>query len=238
VVLPPGALLTLILLGAALLHWSALRVSFFADDFMFLEQVRSRSFLGALLSPDPISNFFRPVGRQLYFWLIGHLSSESPAAFHAVNLVVFLGLLSLLFVVVRRLAGVAAATVACAFLALHYAADVPLRWVSGSQELLAVAGALGAIALHLSGRRVAAAAVMLLALLSKESVALAPLVAIAADRVRQPSWRRAFARGWPMAAALGVWGALWVITAHQRRATSGSGSRRSGSSPCSRTWSM
>ena len=50
--------------------------------------------------------------------------------------------LALLFVLVRRLAGVRAAAIGVAFLALHYAADVPLLWVSDTQDLLATAGAL------------------------------------------------------------------------------------------------
>src|SRR6185503_15758159 len=140
IVIPPGAALALILLGATMLHWTALRLPFFADDFLFLQQVRGRSPLNALALPDAIGNFFRPVGRQLYFWILGTLSGESPFAFHLANLVLFLGLIALLFVIVRRMAGTVGAVVASSFVALHYAADVPLRWVSGSQDLLAVCG--------------------------------------------------------------------------------------------------
>jgi hypothetical protein len=215
---PPGLVLALILLGAALLHRGALGLPFFADDYLFLEQVRGRSLLGALTAPDAISNFFRPVGRQLYFWLIGRLAGESPRAFHAVNLVLFLGIVVLLFAVVRRLVGGVAAAVAAAFLALHYAADVPLRWVSGSQDLLAVLGALAAIALHLAGRRAWAAAALLAALLAKEAVVLTPLIAAAADRRPGERWRATLVRAWPLALATAAWVTLWLLTAPQRRA--------------------
>jgi hypothetical protein len=215
--IPTGLVLALILLGAALLHRGALGLPFFADDYLFLEQVRGRSLLGALTAPDAISNFLRPVGRQLYFWLVGHLSGESPLAFHAVNLVLFVGIISLLFAIVRRLAGSVAAAVAAAFLALHYAADVPLRWVSGSQDLLALLGALGAIALYLAGRRTLAAAALLAALLAKETVVLTPLIAAVADRRPGERWRTSVVRAWPLALATVAWMALWLLTVPQRR---------------------
>ncbi|HKQ57269.1 MAG TPA: hypothetical protein VJY35_05330 [Candidatus Eisenbacteria bacterium] len=216
IVVPPGAVLALILLGATMLHWTALRLSFFADDFLFLQQVRGRSPLSVLALPDAIGNFFRPVGRQLYFWTLGTLSGESPLAFHVANLILFLGLIALLFLIVRRMAGTVAAAVASSFVALHYAADVPLRWVSGSQDLLAVCGALGAIVLHLSGRRWWAAPVLLLALLSKETVILTPLIAAALDRRAEEPWRAALRRAWPLAAAVAAWAALYIATLPQR----------------------
>ncbi len=215
--LPAGFVLALIFLGVALLHAGALRLPFFADDYLFLEQVRGRSPIAALTAPDAISNFFRPVGRQLYFWLLAHLTGESPRAFHAANLVLFLGIIALLFAIVRRLAGTVAAAVAASFLALHYAADVPLRWVSGSQDLLAVLGALAAIALHLAGRRAWAAAALLVGLLAKEAVVLTPLIAAAADRRSGEGGRATLVRAWPLAAATAAWAALWLLTAPQRR---------------------
>jgi hypothetical protein len=214
--LPPWSILTLILFGAIILHRSALRLPFFADDYLFLEQVRGRSLLAALMAPDGIGNFFRPVGRQLYFWVVGHVSGESPRAFHAVNLGLFLGILALLFAIVRRLAGNVAAAVAASFLALHYAADVPLRWVSGSQDLLAVLGALAAIALHLAGRRAFAAVALLVGLLAKEAVVFTPLIAAAADWRPGERWRVPVVRAWPLAAATALWAAVWLATQPQR----------------------
>lgn len=189
---------------------------FFADDYLFLEQVRGRSLLGALTAPDPIANFFRPVGRQLYFWLLAQASGESPRVFHIANLALFLGIVAALFTIVRRVAGPVAGTIAAAFVALHYAADVPLRWVAGSQDLLAVLGALGAIGLHLAGRRMWAAAALLLALLSKETVVLTPLIAAAVARRKGEPWRAALIRAWPLGVAVALWAGAWLVTAPRR----------------------
>src|SRR5437870_5776905 len=162
----PWAALVLILAAAAAIQVSAVGLPFFADDWLFLDQVRFRSLPAALLSRDPLGNFVRPVGRQLWFWIISRLG-ESPAVAHALNLALFLVVVALLFVVARRAAGTRAATIAAALLALHYAADVPVRWVSGSQDLLAAVAALGAIALCLAGRTWPAAAALAVGLLSK-----------------------------------------------------------------------
>ena len=140
----------LVLLGAVWLQVSALRLPFFADDYLFLDQLRGRSLWAAWTSPDPLRNFWRPVGRQFYFWLVA-LMGESPLAAHLLNLLLFAGIVALLFVLARRLAGPRAAAIAASVIALHYAADVPVRWASGSQDLIAVAGALGALCLVARG---------------------------------------------------------------------------------------
>jgi hypothetical protein len=210
--LPWPAVLGLILLATAWLQRAALRAPFFADDFLFLDQVRNRPLWAALTAPDPIGNFVRPVGRQLHFWLLAHAGGESPVVFHAANLTLFLGVITLLFLVTRRLAGTVAAAIAAAFVALHYAADVPLLWASGSQDLLALVGALGTLALFLSGRRALAALALLAGLLSKETVLLTPLVAALAARRHGEPWRSSLMRAWPLGLAVAAWAALWGAT--------------------------
>ena len=202
-------MLALILLATAWLQRGALHAPFFADDFLFLDQARDRPLWAALTTPDPIGNFVRPVGRQLHFWLLARASGESAVVFHAANLTLFLGVVTLLFLVTRRLAGTVAAAFAAAFVALHYAADVPLIWASGSQDLLALAGALGALALFLSGRRALAAVALLGGMLSKETVLLTPLVAALAARRAGEPWRRSLVRAWPLGLAVAAWAVLW-----------------------------
>jgi hypothetical protein len=220
------AALALVLAGAAWLQAGVARAPFFADDFLFLDQVRLRSLWTALAGRDPIGNFVRPVGRQLWFWLLSHVGHESPLVFHLAGLALFLGALALLFTIARRLAGPVAATIATAFVALHYAADVPLLWAAGSQDLLALTGALAALALFLGGRRAWAAVALLLALLSKETVLLTPLVAALAARRAGEPWRASARRAWPLALAVGAWAALWLaLAAHSagaRQAVGGS----------------
>jgi hypothetical protein len=205
--------LALVLAAAFALHAPALRLPFFADDFLFLDQARHHPLLATLTAPDPIGNFYRPVGRQLYFWLLSHAGAESPRAAHAVNLGLLLVAIALLHDVARRLAGARAALVAAALVALHYASDVPVRWASGSQDLLAVTLGLAALSLHLAGRRFPAAAALLLAALSKEVVLLTPLVALLAARRRGEPWRDAARRAWPLGAAIAAWALIVLLAA-------------------------
>lgn len=212
--------LALVLFGTVVLYLPALHTAFFADDYLFLDQVRGRSLWDALLAPDPLSNFFRPVSRQLYFWLVAGATHESPFAFRVGNLITLLGVVTLLWALVRRLAGDRAAMFAAAFLALHYCADVPVRWACGSQELLSVLGALAALLLHTSGRRRWAGVAMLFAALSKEVVLLTPVIAIVADRRARESWLDATKRAWPMVVAILLWG-LCFLAMPARRAAQG-----------------
>src|SRR2546428_3347028 len=94
-------------------------------------------------APDPIGNYFRPVSRPLYYWLLARAGGESPLAFLVVNAALAALVVALLFLLVRRLAGTRAAALGSAFLVLHYALDVPVSWAAGAQDLLAVAGVLG-----------------------------------------------------------------------------------------------
>jgi hypothetical protein len=58
--LPAPFVIALVLGAALVLQARALQDPFFADDYLFLDQVRLRSLTAALTSPDPIGNFFRP----------------------------------------------------------------------------------------------------------------------------------------------------------------------------------
>jgi hypothetical protein len=213
-----GWLLGGIVAAALALHASVLRAPFFADDYLFLEQVRGRSLGQALTSPDPIGNFLRPVGRPLYFWLVARLGGEEPAIFHGVNLALFLALVVVLFLLVRRLAGTGIAAFAGAFVAFHYAADVPLLWVSGSQDLLATLGAVSALYLHVRGHRAGAAAALGIGLLSKEHVFVAPVIAVLAGTPVDRAWWPAARRSWPLFAVTAIWAGVWLATAPGRPA--------------------
>jgi len=205
-----------ILLAAVWIHRDALRAPFFADDYLFLDQARGRSVGATLAAHDPLGNYLRPVSRQLAFWTLGRAGGESPVAFHVAGLALLVLSLALLFVLVRSRLSTRGAAIATAFVALQHAADVPVLWASGLQDLMAVAGALAALALHTAGRRVAAAVVLLAALLSKETVALAPVVAVALDRRAGERWSSAARRAAPLFAAVAAWAALWLATGARR----------------------
>ena len=202
------------------LHWRALAAPFFADDWLFLDMVRSRSLLGALLAHDPIGNYFRPLGRAVWFWLLAHASGESPVVFHAANLALFLSCVVMLWLLARRVAGERAALAAAAVLALSYAADVPLRWASGSQELVAVTLALGAMLAFVSGRRAVATVLFLLAPLAKEIVAFAVIPAALLARQPREPWRTTALRAWPALAATAAWAAIAVTAAARHQGAS------------------
>ena len=207
------------LLGvAAIARPGALKSPFFADDWLFLDQARARSLIATLASPDPIGNFARPLGRQVWFWLMGHVSGESADFFHLASLAVFVTAVGLLFRLGWRLGGVAAGAIAAAFLALHYAADVPLTWACGSQDLLAVALGIGSILAYVEGRRGRAATLLFLGLLSKEVIVLAPLAAVALARRPGEPWRHALRRAWPFAIAWLAWLTVLAIAALRGRA--------------------
>ena len=208
-------ILAFILMGSFILQASTLTVPFFADDYVFLDFVRFKSLWQSVLSPDPLNNYFRPLGRQVYFWLNAHISNESPVFFHSVNLSLFFLSLGLLFSIGKRMASMAAGAVAAGFLALHYAVDLPLRWASGSQDLLATAGALVAIRLFLARRQWLAAPVLFLALLCKEVVVFTPLIAILLGRWEGESWKRAAYRTLPLFLVLIPWAIMWHLFGSQ-----------------------
>ena len=206
------AALGLLFLALLLVQLDGITRPFFADDYLFLEQVRGRG-LAALASHDAIGNFVRPVSRAGWFGLLAPLSGESPAFFHVANLVVFAAALSLLFDLVRRRLGALAGIAAAAFVGLHYAADVPVRWASGSQDLLAIAFALLAIDLHVRGRTWPAAVALALALFSKEVVAGTVVLAIFAAHGSGTPWRATVRRALPLLGVTGAWAAVWLVAA-------------------------
>ena len=211
--------LLFVLLSAVWLHSSVVRKPFFADDYFFLEQVRGRSLAAALATPDPLGNFLRPVGRQLYFWTVSRLGSESPVAFHVAGLFVFLTTLVIFHRLARHLGGPVVALTATALIAFHYAADVPLGWASGSQDLLAVLFATVAVFLHVRRRHALSAVALALGLLSKESVALTAAVAMAADFRPGERWTHAMRRATGLVVITGLWAVWWVVTLKSRPAT-------------------
>src|SRR5204863_281398 len=112
---------------------------------------------GAVLSPDPTGDAFRPVGRQLHFWLVGHLCGASPVAAHVANLGLFLTVLALLAWIAVRLVGPYAAILTVALAGMSYALEVPVLSASGAQYLIALAAALASSVFYVKGARQTAA---------------------------------------------------------------------------------
>lgn len=121
----------------------------------------------------------------LGWWAERGVHGMSPAGFHLVNLLVHLVSIALLHRLLVRLAQTErAAAIAAGLFALHPIVVEPVAWVTGRKDLQATALLLGSL-LVLLGRRgqaitpariAAASGLALLAILSKPTTAVAPLL--------------------------------------------------------------
>jgi len=203
-----GGALAAALAATLALQAGALRSPFFADDWLFLDATRGHGLVAALTAPDPIGNFARPVGRQLWFWMMDRAGNGEAVAFHAANLMLWLLALGLFALLVTRVAGARAAVVAVAIAALTHAADVPVGWAAGSQDLLAIVFALASLLALGSGAGIMAGVLLLLGLFAKETVAGLPFIALLLWRRDDESWSASARRVAPLLVSLVVWGAI------------------------------
>ncbi len=206
-----------ILAGAALLalYAGALRVGFLNDDYVFLEEARTRPLLESLTRPGPLGNYYRPLARQVYFALMTPIADGQPLAFHLVNAGLLLAAVALLLDLLLALVPAAAAMAGAAYFALLPFQRVNLTWASCVQDLMALVGSLAALALYRRGRCGLAALATLAAVASKEVALPLPVALAAWDRLiagRPP--RATLARVWPAAAVVAAWtGVLLVMRA-------------------------
>lgn len=197
------------LAGLAAVYAGLPGAGFLSDDFAFLEQAAARPLAAALASPAGPGGYLRPLSRAIYFGTLGPLAGGHPAVFHLVNLALFLVALLLLADLLLALLPAPAAAAGLAYFALLPLQRVVLVWISCAQDLLALALALGAFALHRRGRRGGAALTFLAAVASKESALALPFAALAWDRlIERRAWRSALARTGPLFAIAAGWGAL------------------------------
>ena len=209
----------LFLAALAALYSGALGLGFINDDYLFLEQVRRHGFLDAVLHPGGLGNYFRPLSREAWFGIIGLTTGGSALAFHVVQFITFLAALVLLadllavFAPPRGRVLAPAALVGLLFFATLPLQRVVLGWVSCSQDLLALVGVLGSLALFRRGRTGAAMLAYAAAVLSKQSALPLPAVLFLwAWWIEGLAPRRAFARVLPFGLAIVPWatGELWL----------------------------
>jgi hypothetical protein len=155
-------------LVAVVLALPGFRFTYLFDDYLFFHRVEP--FRAGILLPDPQSIFYRPISREIYFGLLSILSPDSAALGHLLNL----ALLAVVVILFVRFAGRVAGARAGFFAGLVFASlgalPILVGWVSGVQDLLAMAFLLGALNLQLSNRTGLACASFAVALLSKETV--------------------------------------------------------------------
>jgi hypothetical protein len=93
-----GPILLALLLSARTFGWG-----FLWDDYDFLGRVESLGLTDLLPADDVV--FYRPVSRELYFWVVRHILGGSPVVAHVLNAAVVSTILALLVSFVGRLAG-------------------------------------------------------------------------------------------------------------------------------------
>jgi len=176
--------------GAILPFIPALGGWFAADDFLFLEQFASGAFNWTAVATwqEAPTSFYRPLpfASLLAEWQLWHLRAMP---FHATNLSLHGFAAALMFFIARQLVSgphaTSAAAIGTLFAFAHPRRTEAVAWVSCRPDLLAAVLALTATALLLRWRETRSdltlggvAAAVLLALLSKESVALMPVVLV------------------------------------------------------------
>lgn len=192
-----------------MLDGDALRMPFFGDDFVLLDRARGGP-LASLFSPGarPLV-WWRPWSQGLHVALLERVFGAHALPFHLANLALWLAALLLFFSLVRRAAGGPAAWRAGAALAVMAAWGTPLLWAAGAQELWMLVGSLAALRLALARRGGAAAAALAVALLSKETAAVVPVIALACVvALGGESWRAVARRVTPMALVTLAWAAI------------------------------
>jgi tetratricopeptide (TPR) repeat protein len=193
-------------------YWNALSVPFVWDDHHFVGEdsriARGATSTGSLLTttfwdlPEDRTGsqaYYRPLV-QLSFQSDYHIWDGDPFGFHLANVLLHLLVCTLAYLVCRQLGVSAAGSLAAAALfGVFPRSTEAVTFVSGRTDLLATAGALGALALYRCERqqvawRLASAAVLFLGLLGKE-VAVAAVAALVAWEWarRPPDWQRAVA---------------------------------------------
>jgi hypothetical protein len=198
------------LAGLLLLQFGyAIGVPFINDDFVFLDKTRTADFTSLWLPHDLAFHWYRPWSREFHYWALQRFFGPHETPFHVASFGLWVVVLLLYFALARRAAGARTATIATAGVAVLTAWGVPAVWIAGVQDLWMMLWALLALLWFSSGERGLAAVSFVLALLSKETAAVVPALALAMERViAGRPWSMALRRTGPLWAIVVVWAAL------------------------------
>jgi hypothetical protein len=204
--IPAWTVPLLFLAGLTALYWTALSAPFLNDDFLFLEEARTRTLAASLSDLGALGNYYRPLSRQIYFELLTPIGGGDPRVFHLVNFALFLGALALLADLLRALLPRPGVWAGCLYFALLPFQRVNLMWISCSQDLLAMVGCLGALACHRRGLHAIALLSAAAAFASKEVALALPLGLVAWERYAQGrAWNAVLRATWRYFVLAGLW---------------------------------
>lgn len=169
----------LILIGVVLAYGGALKYGFSQDDWYFLLISKANNFREVIGFFNPLSQsgfaFFRPLSTQLYYFLF----NQNPALMHV--FMIFVQSLSgyFVFLLLKELKLKSPTPTLVALLysvsSVHF---LSLYYIAATQQLLAAAFSLLSLILFLKQKYPLSTLVLVLALLSKETSIVTPLIAL------------------------------------------------------------
>lgn len=184
----------------------ALRAPFFSDDYIFFDKLAEAPFRVVWQARDLAYQWYRPWSRELHYWVFFRLFHLNPLPYHLAAFVLWLAALTCYWTLANRIAGRVVATIACAGVAALAAWSVLLEWSPGVQDLWMLVFAFASLLAFAWRRNGWATAALVLALLSKETAASVPAIALGyAMLVDRDRPRAALARIVPLAAVVGLW---------------------------------
>lgn len=200
--------LLVILCFSAITYGPDIAMPFVGDDYVFLDETRHRAFVELWAFENTAFRWYRPWSREVHFWALQHLVGLAPAGFRVAGLLLWAGAMALYMSLLRRMIPTSAAALAVIGVASLALWGTPLLWISGSQDLWMLVFSLLFLLLTSHRRDFVATAALSLALLSKETAGVLPLLGCAYIRMVQgASWTSAARRSAP---AFGVT-ALWAM---------------------------
>jgi len=181
-----------IAVAGLLAYLPALFGGYVYDDVRFVKDNEALEHLTPILyftDPSTVAEeswegIYRPL-RTLDFAIDVAIAGRSPFFGHLRNLIYHLLGALLVYELIRRLVRSEAAALygALAFV-LHPVHTESVAWITSRADVMVLVAFLGALILHLDGRRRLAATALVIALLSKEAAVVFPAAVFLADRLR------------------------------------------------------
>ena len=190
--LPPALIHSAWLVLLLVLVADTFRIVFFADDFHMLDVARRVPLFDLLGGQHGIFPWYRPLSRELYFWLVTHAGPLELVLARVLSLgAVALAALQLRALGARWFSPRAGVIAAVLFIGFGFTKFL-LSWGSGFQDLLATALLLLAVREHTEQRGARALLWAVLACFAKETAALVfPLLMLHTlmNRPLRSGWR-------------------------------------------------